>query len=161
MPSLIFVEAINRGCAGEDKATAMKLLICHNLPPAHASLLVEHAKKGHVPTIAVDFDGTIAKHVKHPKIGKLIKKMRKRMRRYKDAGYRVIIWTCRGDRSLIEKWLTDHDVPFDDINHNSDQPADTSNKIVADVYIDDRAVNPEDDDVDGQVDKIVKRSMAK
>ena len=39
----------------------------------------------------------------------------------------------------MARWLEEHNVPFDEINHNSDYPWATG-KPVGDVYLDDRGV---------------------
>jgi len=111
------------------------------------------------PTIAIDFDGTLATYDGNvKKLGKVIDKMRKRMRGYQDAGYRIIIWTCRGDEKKLKDWLHDNDVPYDYINHNPDQPSDASDKIMADLYWDDRAVNPNEPNADKRADKLISKA---
>lgn len=119
------------------------------LPPIH---------HGHQPTAAVDFDGTLAepikaddpRHLAGPHKGPPpVDFMQPRkgavagMRRLKDAGWKVIIWTVRDDATAITMWLDKHGIPHDGINYNTDQPT-NSPKMVADVYIDDRAVDPAD-----------------
>lgn len=134
----------------------MRLQTIHLLPPAHSILLLEKQKKDHVPTVAVDLDDTLAKKKKgSKKIGKVIKRIRKKLHKYQKAGFRIIIWTVRGDANEIKDWCHEHDVPFDYVNSNPDQPKDSSQKIIADVYIDDRAVNPDDDDFDEKVDDLI------
>ena len=96
------------------------------------------------PTVAVDMDGTLAKHfdkydpnfIPDPRPN-----AKKVMQDWKDKGYRLIIFTVRGDKKLVKAWLEKHDIPFDYINENPDQPPDSSDKILADVYVDDRAVD--------------------
>ncbi len=95
-------------------------------------------------TIAVDLDGTLAKHfetydddsIPDPRPG-----ARKWMRQFHDRGYRIIIFTVRGNDSLVREWLGRHEIPFDYINRNPDQPEGASDKVLADVYIDDRGVD--------------------
>lgn len=93
----------------------------------------------HQPTVAVDLDGTLAEydgetdHIGHPKAG-----ARSAMLALRQHGFRIIIWTCRGDTSAVEDWLDKYDIPYDDINHNDRQPD-------ADIYLDDRAIDPTDD----------------
>lgn len=106
----------------------------------------------HVPTVGVDFDGTITKLVEpfEPDVSKLEPRpnARKWMKRFQDMGARVIVFTTRGDKPGIKDWCHEHDVPIDYVNENPDQPPDTSGKIIADVYWDDRAV-----DASGALDK--------
>lgn len=99
-------------------------------------------------TIAVDLDGTLAKpgpfkgpdHFYLPRRGAA-----KFMKGLKAKGHRVIINTCRGDKESIEEWLNEHGIPYDHVNDNPDQPDGTSDKIVADAYVDDRAVHADGD----------------
>jgi hypothetical protein len=97
-------------------------------------------------TIAFDLDGTLAEKEEpfNPDtIGDPIPEAVEYARRFQEAGARIIIFTVRGNKRLVRKWLDRHDVSYDYINENPDQPADASGKVLADVYIDDRAVNGE------------------
>lgn len=98
--------------------------------------------ENHNFTLAVDLDGTLAKkkdhHTKeildpHPDAKSVMKEI-------EDLGVTIIINTVRGDKKQIKTWLEKHDIPFNHINHNPDQPEDSSGKIIADEYWDDRAV---------------------
>ena len=52
-----------------------------------------------------------------------------------------MIWTTRCDEDIIQAALLKHNIPFDYINCNPNQPPDVAIcKPVADYYIDDRAV---------------------
>ena len=98
----------------------------------------------HLFTVAVDLDGTIAKSEPDfdPKsIGDPITQRIEFVRKFKAAGARIIIFTVRGTTELVRTWLTKNNVPFDYINENPDQPPNSSGKIIADVYWDDRAEN--------------------
>jgi hypothetical protein len=98
----------------------------------------------HVPTVAIDLDGTLARHyerydpdsIPEPRPG-----ARFSVEQFRRDGYRIIINTVRGDRGLVRRWLVKHSIPFDYINENPDQPEGSSDKIYADVYVDDRAVD--------------------
>jgi len=95
-------------------------------------------------TIAVDLDGTLAKHydkydadsIPDPRPG-----AKDAMEAFKAKGCKVIIYTVRGNKKLIKDWLKEHEIPYDYINENPDQPSDTSDKPIADLYIDDRGVD--------------------
>ena len=98
----------------------------------------------HVTTVAVDLDGTIAKPyekfdpdvIEAPRPG-----AKEQLQKFKDLGYRVIIFTVRGKKKRIRDYLEEHELPYDYINENPDQPADASGKVMADLYIDDRAID--------------------
>lgn len=92
-------------------------------------------------TVAVDLDGTLAKELPQydpKKIGPPVHNARRIMTKLRDEGVTIIINTCRGNKQLVESWLEEHDIPFDHINENPDQPKDTSHKIMADRYWDNR-----------------------
>ena len=101
--------------------------------------------------IAVDFDGTIAEH-KFPDIGQPVPGAFEWMKRFKEAGAKLILWTMRSDgRTGTGKEngtvLTDavefcrkRGIEFDGINENPSQKSWTcSPKAYAHVYIDDAA----------------------
>ncbi len=104
--------------------------------------LAEASKK--TPTVAVDLDGTIAKQydefdpkeIPEPRVG-----AKKALEEFKERGWRVIINTVRGDDTLTKKYLDSHNIPWDFVNENPDQPEGASDKLIADVYIDDRGID--------------------
>ncbi len=103
-------------------------------------------------TVAVDLDGTLAEK-EEPFSAETIGPPRTEtvewVRKFKDAGARIIIFTVRGSDDLVAGWLDENDVPYDYINENPDQPEDSSGKVIADVYWDDRAFNAVDPDEHG------------
>ncbi len=100
-------------------------------------------------TVAIDFDGTYARKVEPfdpKKAGAPRKKILRLARLLKRKGCRIIVWTVRGDTALVRRWAKRYGAPCDHVNTNPDQPPDSSGKIYADVYLDDKAVNAEDAD---------------
>jgi len=94
-------------------------------------------------TVAVDLDGTILEYdgwKGHNHFGRPIDGVRAALTELKRMGFVIIIWTNRFNREKIEEVLRKEGIPFDYINENPYQPPDISNKIYADFYIDDRAV---------------------
>lgn len=95
-------------------------------------------------TIAIDFDGTIVEH-KFPGIGTIKGNVVDSIREWYEQGHTVIIWTCRTDQYAEEalKFLYDNDIPFHHFNTN---PSNTfrCRKVLADIYLDDRALNVDD-----------------
>ena len=94
--------------------------------------------------IAIDFDGTIVDH-RFPEIGKPVPGAFEWMKKFKEAGADLILWTMRSDGQangdvLTEavKFCEDNGVVFDYINENP-QNWTTSPKAYAHFYIDDRA----------------------
>lgn len=96
-----------------------------------------------ISVIAVDFDGTIVKE-EFPEIGELIPAAKRTLKRFKERGGKIIIWTCRTKESLREaiEFLNEWKVPYDAINENIperiEQYGTDPRKIGADLYIDDR-----------------------
>lgn len=117
------------------------------------TLVKRGADEGDHPfTIAVDFDGTLAE-AQVPFDPETCGKPRKRalhwVRLFHENGARIIIFTVRGNTKPVEAWLKKHDVPYDFINENPDQPPGSSGKVFADAYWDDRAYNAVDPDEHG------------
>jgi len=105
-------------------------------------------KKDKPLTVAVDLDGTLAKMYKtynSKSIPKPRDGAKEAMDELQKMGVRIVINTVRGDKKLIKNWLVKHEIPYDYINENPDQPPGSSDKITADVYIDDRAENGTED----------------
>jgi len=107
------------------------------------------------PTIyAVDFDGTIVEN-EFPDIGPINQKVRKFLLKRKEKGNIIILWTTRDNEKLDEavEFCDNHGIPIDYVNRNVPWlDFDTSDKIFADVYVDDRGYNPFDDNVDGKIE---------
>jgi len=101
----------------------------------------------HIPTVAIDLDGTLAEyegwkgenHIGDPRPGAV-----EGMQIIKKTGAKILIWTTRGNTKAVADWLKKHSIPYDHINHNPDQPDGASDKVIADVYLDDKAVSAKD-----------------
>lgn len=96
-------------------------------------------------TVAVDLHGTLAhhRHGDSPEpIGDPLPGAKEAMQGFKDAGYRTVINSVFGDREAIRVWLDKHGIPCDYINESPwGNDTDTSGKIDADVYVDDRGLH--------------------
>jgi hypothetical protein len=93
-------------------------------------------------TIAVDFDGVIAEYdgYKGPGVlGEPRQDVVEAMRELRSDGWKIVVHTTRGEQE-ITGYLTQHTIPFDEINQNSDYET-AGPKPVADLYWDDRAVS--------------------
>lgn len=89
-------------------------------------------------TIAVDLDNTVIFHG----MKALVPGAKEVLKKWHEAGHRLILWTCRDHESAkkFAAWLlAEHNIAFHDLNHRNDQPTD-SPKVLADLYVDDRAV---------------------
>jgi len=96
---------------------------------------------------AVDFDGTLCENA-WPDIGEPHYDIINWVKKLKDCGHKLILWTCR-DRILLVNaivWCAEQGLFFDAINDNleehKNQFGGNSRKILADYYIDDKAVYP-------------------
>lgn len=101
--------------------------------------------------IAVDFDGTLCEYA-FPKIGIQTAEQKELLEiliELKKEGYKIILWTNRGDNNKYKvlteaiEWCRSKGLEFDAINENlPDQKkiSGYSPKIMADFYIDDKAL---------------------
>lgn len=101
--------------------------------------------------IAVDFDGTLCTYA-FPKIGEQSPKHLELMQtliKLREDGHKLILWTNRGDNEeypvLTEAiaWCKERGLEFDAINKNlpdTKKLSGPSPKIMADYYIDDKAL---------------------
>jgi hypothetical protein len=102
--------------------------------------------------IAVDFDKTLC-YSNYPELGEPNLTLIEILKRLKNQGHRLILWTCRTNEPLeaAVKWCTNHGLTFDSINE--DVPGigeelgidgswyDSARKVYADIYIDDKCVS--------------------
>jgi len=95
--------------------------------------------------IAVDFDGTLCEH-KYPEIGEPYFHIISRLINRKLNGDKLILWTCRDGIKLQEaiNWCKELGLEFDAINEDLPEIKETftfkSQKVYADVYLDDRNI---------------------
>jgi hypothetical protein len=101
--------------------------------------------------IAVDFDGTLCTYA-FPKIGEQTPKHLELMQtliKLREDGHKLILWTNRGDNEeypvLTEAiaWCKERGLEFDAVNENlpgTIKLSGPSPKIMADYYIDDKAL---------------------
>lgn len=97
--------------------------------------------------IAVDFDGTLCSNC-YPQIGVPNFRLIRILKDLKKNGKKLILWTCRSGTELEQAlaWCRKMGVIFDAVNDNlpeiTEQYRNNSRKIFADVYIDDKACFP-------------------
>lgn len=98
--------------------------------------------------IAVDFDGTLCEH-KFPAIGGANIPLIMALKELQRQGHKLILWTCRKGNYLDKavEWCSGYyGLWFDALNDdlpeikNTDFGREKSQKIFADVYIDDRNI---------------------
>lgn len=90
--------------------------------------------------LAVDFDETIAKQEKDLVPRVLLPNSKEVINWAHDNGCYVILWTCRRDDALIAAldFLKKQNVNYDTVNDNC-PGFETSRKIYADFYVDDKS----------------------
>ena len=92
---------------------------------------------------AIDFDGTLCKGM-FPSIGEPIVENVEYVKKLKEDGNKLILWTCRVDGLLEDavSWCKDQGIEFDAVNENLPEVLEKyggdSRKITADYYIDDK-----------------------
>lgn len=100
-------------------------------------------------TIAVDFDGTLCTN-NYPDIGEPIYEVINFIKNKQDEGCKVILNTCRAGVYLFQalEWCHEHGLFFDAVNENLKERIEffggDTRKISADLYIDDKAINPKE-----------------
>jgi hypothetical protein len=100
--------------------------------------------------IAFDFDGTVCEHA-FPQIGDINYRNRQVIENLKQAkakGDTLILWTCRVGELLDDavSFCVEHGISPDFVNENTHRNkilyGNDCRKILADIYMDDKAVNP-------------------
>ena len=96
------------------------------------------------PIVAVDFDGTLSLDSQYPNIGRFNTHLYEALMKLKGIGWLIVLWTCREGKELREAiiWCANNGLEFDAINENPPEVPFKSRKVVADMYIDDRAYMP-------------------
>ena len=96
------------------------------------------------PIVAVDFDGTLSLDSQYPNIGRFNTPLYEALMKLKGIGWSIVLWTCREGKELREAviWCANNGLEFDAINENPSHVPFKSRKVVADMYIDDRAYMP-------------------
>ena len=96
------------------------------------------------PIVAVDFDGTLSLDSQYPNIGRFNTHLYEALMKLRSIGWSIVLWTCREGKELKEavEWCKMNGLEFDAINENPPEVPFKSRKVVADMYIDDRAYMP-------------------
>ena len=105
--------------------------------------------------IAVDFDGTLCIGNNFPEIGQPRMWLINKMIKLREEGALLILWTCREDHggmyyenkkylTYAVEWCKQFGLEFDAVNQNINEAkypeVKFCRKVVADMYIDDKAV---------------------
>ena len=96
--------------------------------------------------IAVDFDGTLCEN-KWPEIGEANMEIIKYLQKEKKKGAKIILWTCRTGKKLMNAilWCSVRGLVFDSVNENVPEAilefGSDTRKVFAHEYIDDKTCN--------------------
>lgn len=96
-------------------------------------------------TICIDFDGVLHDYSNGYQgenvFGEMIQGADTATKVLKKNGNTIIIYTTRPATDELKAWLKEHDIAYDYINENPDQPKGAEGcKLIADIYIDDRGM---------------------
>ncbi len=109
--------------------------------------------------VCFDLDGVLAKYdgwKGFDVIGEPIQDTIRVIRRLKEGGCFITIFTTRLDTPVLRKWLKDNDVPFDSINSDSHNPDHTSCKPIYHCMVDDRAIGYKQQNTDELYNQILQ-----
>lgn len=119
----------------------------------------------HDTWISVDFDGVISTYdgwKGFDVLGTPIEEVRNALILLKESGYKIVVFTTRLDTPTLRNWLKGNSVPFDSVNSNAHNPPNTSQKPIAHVIIDDRAINYHGQSCEtliAEIDKIINKEL--
>lgn len=106
-------------------------------------------------TLAVDLDGTLLEYSDFGQpLGKPVPGMKEELEKVRAAGWRIAIWSVRSNVAEIKELLDAHGIPYDFINEHDNEPQDSSRKMAAHLYLDDRAM-PFDGKTEGLAERIL------
>ena len=94
------------------------------------------------------FDGTITKHSRYPNLGEANTEFITWLKKQKEDGEKLILWTCRTGRLLEEavEFCVRYGLTFDAVNENLPEIIEKfggdTRKIFANKYIDDASAVP-------------------
>lgn len=98
--------------------------------------------------ICSDFDGTITRHSRYPNLGEANTEFITWLKKKKEDGVKLILWTCRTGQLLQEAidFCERHGLTFDAVNDNlpeiKEKFGENPRKVFAHLYIDDASVVP-------------------
>ena len=94
--------------------------------------------------IAFDFDGVLAQYDGWKGIdilGEPIQETIQALRKLKEEGYKILIFTSRAETPKLRQWLKDNNVPYDAINKNVSDIFPKNAKCFYHCFVDDRALH--------------------
>ena len=95
---------------------------------------------------AIDYDDTLFTNA-YPAIGEPKYKMISKVKKLREQGHKIILWTCRSGKELEEavESCREYGLEFDAVNENvNPSPRFNPRKVFAHYYVDDRNALIED-----------------
>jgi hypothetical protein len=94
--------------------------------------------------LAIDLDGTIFEYdgdFGHNQFGPAVKGIVEELQKISDAGWKIVLWTCREDTPEMREYLREQGIPYHYINDHPWNGEHGPRKIHADLYVDDKALS--------------------
>ena len=106
--------------------------------------LINAVNDPQISIIAVDFDGTLCEKEEFPQIGAPKLELINWLKEQQENGVKLILWSCRENENLTAaiRWCEKYELRFDAVNENISSCPVKTRKVMADLYIDDRACVP-------------------
>jgi len=93
--------------------------------------------------LALDLDGTALNYnggYSPGEFGEAVRGMVEELNKLREAGVKIVIWSCRTDSPEMRAHLDAQEIPYDYINDHPWNGPDGPRKIHADWYLDDKAL---------------------
>jgi hypothetical protein len=98
---------------------------------------------GRPKILALDLDGTVLNYdggYSPGEFGEAIRGMVEELEKLREAGVKIVIWSCRNDSPEMREHLESQEIPYDYINDHPWNGPDNPRKIHADWYLDDKSI---------------------
>jgi hypothetical protein len=108
--------------------------------------------------LAVDLDGTILEYdgsFGEDEFGPRLKGMVEELQKIKDAGWQIVVWTCRPVTPKLKAHMKKNKVPYDFINEHPWNGKVDPRKIHARVYLDDKGLSFDGKRIKGLAEKVI------
>lgn len=118
----------------------------------------KHSPHDGPPVLAVDLDGTILEYdgtFGDGEFGERLKGMVEELHKVREAGWKIVVWTCRPVSAKLKAHLKQNNVPYDFINEHPWNGKVEPRKIHARVYLDDKGLSFDGNKIKGLAKKII------
>lgn len=108
--------------------------------------------------LAIDLDGTVLRYngaYSPGEFGEALRGMVEELTKLREAGVKIVIWSCRGDSPEMREHLDAQGIPYDYVNDHPWNGPSNPRKIYADWYLDDKCPMVFSGIADGLADKVL------